>query len=42
LGVFEIAFLHSQTGTVNDLKEAIRQEISSDRSSVVGPCHGRF
>jgi len=28
--------------TLNDLKEAVRHEISSDRSSVVGPCHGRF
>jgi len=27
LGVFEIACLHSQTGTLNDLKEAIREEI---------------
>jgi len=27
LGVFEIVCLHSQTGTLNDLKEAIHQEI---------------
>ena len=27
LGVFEIACLYSQTPTLNDLKEAIRQEI---------------
>ena len=27
---------------LNNLKEAICQEIRSDRSSVVGPCRGRF
>ena len=42
LGVFEIACLHSQTPYVERFEGSHPSGNSSDRSSVVGPCHGRF
>ena len=42
LGVFEIACLHSQTPYVEWFEGSHPSGNSSDRSSVVGLCHGRF
>jgi len=42
LGVFEIACLHSQTPYVEWLEGSHISGNSSDRLSVVGPCHGQF
>jgi len=42
LGVFEIACLHSQTPYVEWFEGSHPSGKSSDRSSVVDPCHGRF
>jgi len=42
LGVFEIACLCSETPYVEWFEGSHPSGNSSDRSSVVGPCHGRF
>jgi hypothetical protein len=42
LRVFEIACLHSQTPYVEWFEGSHPLGNSSDRSWVVGPCHGRF
>ena len=42
LGVLEIACLHSQTPYVERFEGSHPSGNSSDRSSVVGPCHERF
>ena len=41
-GVFEIAFLHSQTQYIEWFEGSHPLGNSSDRSSVVGPCQGRL
>ena len=42
LGVFEITCLRSQSPYVEWFEGSHPSGNSSDRSSVVGPCHGRF